>query len=65
MADYKRFYETALAIGERHSKRIVAQAVEIQKLRRAIWRAVIQLRAGHADGARQILERQIKEDQLP
>jgi len=56
MYKYKRLYEIACRIGERHSLQVVAYANENRVLRQTIWRALKQLYAGRADLARQTLE---------
>jgi hypothetical protein len=62
MDDFKSRFELACRIGEEHSKRAIAFANEASALRRAIWKALIQLRSGRIEQARHTLEQQIKKD---
>jgi len=61
MLKYKRLYEAAIHIGEQHSLTIAKQANDIYILRQTILRALIQLRKGRIDRAREILEEQVGE----
>jgi hypothetical protein len=61
--DYRALFETARQIGEAHSQQMIQHANDAVLLRRVIWRALCQLRAGKPAQARRTLEAQIKKDQ--
>jgi hypothetical protein len=57
---FRDLFETARRIGEEHSRRAIASAVEVRNLRVAIWRALSLLRKGQIDQARLVLENVMK-----
>jgi hypothetical protein len=63
VTDYKRLYEIACRVGEAHAGQLIRHANTIRILRGVIWRALMQLRTGRADLARDTLEQQIAKDQ--
>jgi hypothetical protein len=63
MDEDKRLLETAVQIGDEHSRRAIKLANDLRALRNMIWRVLIQLRAGRVDQARQTLEQQLLKNQ--
>jgi hypothetical protein len=65
MTDQKklqRLLDAACRAGDAQIDAIVAKSNELRQLRREAWRALIQLRAGRADAARQTLQRALKQE---
>jgi hypothetical protein len=52
----QRLLDTAYRAGDAQIDLIVTQNNELRALRRVMWRALAQLRAGRADGARSTLQ---------
>jgi hypothetical protein len=65
VTDFKRLYEIACRVGEGHARQAIRHANTIRILRGVIWKALMQLRSGRVDLARDTLEQQIKKDQQP
>ena len=56
----RRLIDEAFRIGEQHGNRAIKLSFEIGILRRAMWRALHQLRQGRHDAARNTLEQTLK-----
>lgn len=54
--ELQRLLDAACRAGDAQIDQTIAKNNELRSLRRAAWRALAQLRAGRADGARQTLQ---------
>jgi hypothetical protein len=60
---FRFLFEQAQRIGEANAEQAIHNANEAKLLRRTIWRALGQLRAGRPDLARITLEQRVMKDQ--
>jgi len=58
--ELQRLLDAACRSGDIQADQLAAQANELRALRRVMWHALAQLRAGRADAARRTLQEALK-----